>query len=133
MGNSMQHVMKICRFIKLNSNLMHLNLSGMGMTQEMMHQFGRALRRTKSLVSLHLSQNNGDNEELRGALVERAHVKTFEPIFRPDFKQLDMNNANLSAGGRLARREFKLENSICIGEREDEDTRTAQGKSKISE
>ena len=37
MDNSMKHVMKICRFIKMNSNLMHLNLSGMGMTTEMMN------------------------------------------------------------------------------------------------
>lgn len=69
---------------------MHLNLSGMGMTSEMMSEFGRALRRTKSLVSLHLSQNNGDNLALRTHLVERAHVKTFEPTFRPDFKQIEM-------------------------------------------
>ena len=61
MDNSMKHIIKLCKFIKLNSNLMHLNLSGMGLTQQMMHEFGRAMRRTKSLVSLHLSQNNGDN------------------------------------------------------------------------
>ena len=88
MDNSLKHIMKLIRFIKMNSNLMHLNLSGMGMTKAMMHQFGRALRRTKSLVSLHLSQNNGDNEDLRGYMVSRGHIKMFEPIFRPDFKQL---------------------------------------------
>lgn len=86
MDNSMQHIMKLCKFIKMNSNLMHLNLSGMGMTTPMMYQFGRALRRTKSLVSLHLSQNNGDNEELRAYMVERAHIKRFDAVFRPDFK-----------------------------------------------
>ena len=69
---------------------------------------------------------------MREYLLERAHVKQFEPIFRPDFKQVD----NLEyrdphdAGGR---RPFKLENSIVFGEREDEETRVAQGKSKISE
>ena len=89
MDNSMQHIMKLCKFIKMNSNLMHLNLSGMGMTTPMMWQFGRALRRTKSLVSLHLSQNNGDNEALRAYLVERSVMKPFEPVFRPDFKQLE--------------------------------------------
>ena len=55
----------------------------------MMNEFGRAMRRTKSMVSLHLSSNNGDNEELRLALFERAHIKPFDPIFRPDFKQRD--------------------------------------------
>ncbi len=53
----------------------------------MMNEFGRAMRRTKSMVSLHLSSNNGDNAELRLALIERAHIKLFEPIFKPDFKQ----------------------------------------------
>ena len=32
MDNSLKHIMKLIRFIKMNSNLMHLNLSGMGMT-----------------------------------------------------------------------------------------------------
>ena len=62
MDKSMLQIMKLCRFIKMNHNLMHLNLSGMGMTYEMMHEFGRAMRRTKSLVSLHLSQNNGNTK-----------------------------------------------------------------------
>lgn len=92
---------------------MHLNLSGMGLTQPMMHEFGRALRRTKSLVSLHLSQNNGDCEELRAHLVERAHVKPFERIFRPDFKQLE----NLEYRGGKGKRAFRLEDSIVFGER----------------
>ena len=75
MDNSMKHIMKLIRFIKMNSNLMHLNLTGMGMTTAMMYEFGRALRRTKSLVSLHLSQNNGDNENLRSYMVARGHIK----------------------------------------------------------
>ena len=37
MDNSMRHVMKLIRFIKMNSNLMHLNLTGMGMTSAMMY------------------------------------------------------------------------------------------------
>ena len=52
----------------------------------MMHEFGKAMRRTKSMVSLHLSQNNGDTEELRQYLFERAHMKLFVPSFKPDFK-----------------------------------------------
>ena len=82
----------------------------------MMNEFGRALRRTKSMVSLHLSQNNGDNAELRLALFERAHMKPFEPIFRPDFKQ----KANLEYKSNEKKTRFALENSIIIGEREDE-------------
>lgn len=56
----------------------------------MMNAFGRALRRTKSMVSLHLSQNNGDSETLRVALVERAHIKPFEPIVRPDLRSIEI-------------------------------------------
>ena len=90
------------------------------------------MRRTKSLVSLHLSQNNGNTKELREYLLERAHVKQFEPLFRPDFKQVDNLEYRdaYAAGGR---RPFKLENSIVFGEREDDEARAAQGKSKISE
>ena len=81
----------------------------------MMHEFGRAMRRTKSLVSLHLSSNNGDNEELRAHLVERARVKPFKPIFRPDFKQLE--NLEYFNKDRNGPKAFKLENSIVFGER----------------
>ena len=123
--------MKLCKFIKMNQNLMHLNLSGMGMTSQMMTQFGRALRRTRSLVSLHLSQNNGDNIELRNSIIERSHIKPFEPIFRPDFKQLD--NLEYKTSDSKIKRKFKLENSIMFGDGENEDDRIAAGKSKISE
>lgn len=40
------------------------------------------------MVALHLSQNNGDSEALRAALVERAHIKPFEAIVRPDLRSL---------------------------------------------
>ena len=58
----------------------------------------------------------------------------FEPIFRPDFKQVanleykaDQNDLNKQ------KREFKLENSIVFGPKDQEDRRIAEGKSKISE
>ena len=108
----MRAIMKLCKFIKMNSKLMHLNLSGMGMTQPMMNQFGKAIRRTKSLISLHLSQNNGNNESLREALNIRAHIKPFEPIVRPDLRQLNIKE-NLKDNEKG---EFKLENSIIIGQ-----------------
>ena len=109
MSNSMTHIMKLCKFIKMNSNLMHLNLSGMGMTTEMMWAFAKALRRTKSMVSLHLSQNNGDCEELRNWFYERSHLKPFEPIFRPDFKQINNLEYRDEKG---IKKQFRLEESI---------------------
>ena len=114
MNNSMQSILKIVKFIKMNNNLMHLNLSGMGMTTPMMNEFGRAMRRTKSMVSLHLSQNNGDNAGLRLALVDRAHVYPFETIFRPDFKQINNLEYNDIGNGKKEKATFRLENSIII-------------------
>lgn len=74
------------------------------------------MRRTKSLVSLHLSQNNGDNENLRGHLVARGHIRIFEPIFRPDFNQMNNLEYKPDKNDKFARkREFKLENSIIFG------------------
>ena len=72
----------------MNTNLVHLNLSSCGMTEEMLLEFGTAMRRTKSMTSLHLSGNPGDTPEVRAAICERARVKPYEPLFRPDFKQL---------------------------------------------
>lgn len=52
------------------------------------------------------------------ALFERAHMKPFEIIFRPDFKQRDNYEYQDKSNEKKPR--FALENSIRIGEREDE-------------
>lgn len=125
----MKHIFKICKFIKMNSKLMHLNLSGMGMTQPMMNEFGRALRRTKSMIALHLSQNNGDNESLRAALIERAHIKPFEPIVRPDLRSLNIKESLKDKD----KKEFRLENSIVIGQIDAKKNLDHQDRARISE
>ena len=84
-SNSLVAIRKICKFIKMNTKLVHLNLSSCGMTDEMLREFGTAMRRSKSMTSLHLSGNPGVSPEVRDAICERAHVKPYEPLFRPDF------------------------------------------------
>ena len=45
--------------------MMHLDLSSTGLSSEMLREFGTALRRAKSLISLHLSGNPGDDGDIR--------------------------------------------------------------------
>ena len=53
----------LCNFIKHNTNLHHLDLQGCGLTTFVLCQIARALRKTRSLVGIHLSENPGiDNE-----------------------------------------------------------------------
>ena len=113
----------LIHFIKMNSNLMHLDLSGMQMTQAMMNEFGRGLRRTKSLVSLHLSQNCGDTQELRDAIAERAHLAPVEEVFHPEIRKFDIhkaieaaaNNGNIG-NNKAKKKTFKLEKSVKFTE-----------------
>jgi Ran GTPase-activating protein (RanGAP) involved in mRNA processing and transport len=47
-------------FVKHNKKLIHLNLSYMGMCEKSVNEFGPVLRRSKSLLSVHLSGNPGN-------------------------------------------------------------------------
>ena len=63
----------ICTIIKYNPNLIHLDLSNTGLTEPMMWHFGQALRRAKSLRSIHLCGNVGITDELVEYLTKRTH------------------------------------------------------------
>ena len=65
LNSSMLAVKTLRNFIKMNNHLMHLNLTSTGMNSQMLNEFGVAMRRTKSLISLHLSGNPGINADLR--------------------------------------------------------------------
>ena len=116
-----QTVHKIIKFIKQNTNLMHLDLSSTGLDTSMMREFGTALRRAKSLISLHMSGNPGDDEEVRIAICERAHAADYEERFTPDFSQQfnfeykEMYRKN---------NQFKLEDSIQLGNNQKETVKT---------
>lgn len=71
---SAQHAInQLCRFIKRNRSLLRLDLSNTGLSEKQLWHFGAALRRSKSIRSLHLSGND-ITEKLVDYLVERAHA-----------------------------------------------------------
>lgn len=67
--------------VKHNLKLQHLNLSYTGMSQYMLLQFGPALRRSRSLLALHLSGNPGLSQDLKSHLHQRTHSQPYiDPI-----------------------------------------------------
>lgn len=55
-------VMELLSFIiKKNKSLLHLDLDAIGLTEVTLCQIGKFLRRSKSLLSIHLSFNPGTN------------------------------------------------------------------------
>lgn len=74
-------VRHLSSFIKYNKNLLHLDLSSTGLCDDMLKCFGVALRRAKTLLSLHLSGNPGVTPQVKAYLKERAHcVDKEEPL-----------------------------------------------------
>ena len=63
----------LIRFIKRNRSLLHVNLANTGLTESALWPFGAALRRTKSLRSIHLSGNQ-ITPRLVDYLVQRIHA-----------------------------------------------------------
>ena len=49
--------------IKFNPNLAHLDLSSTGLTKYIIHGLGKTLRRSRSLLAIHLSENPGLTNE----------------------------------------------------------------------
>ena len=47
----------ICKFVKYNKNLLHLNLQNMGINEPMLDQLMTSIKKAKSLQSIHLSNN----------------------------------------------------------------------------
>ena len=52
-------IAKLTKFIKYNKNLLHLDLTCTGLTDQMIRTIGTALKRARSILSLHLSGNPG--------------------------------------------------------------------------
>ena len=52
-------ISSLCALIKYSSKILQLDLSQTGLSREMLLEFGPALRKAKSLLSLHLSGNPG--------------------------------------------------------------------------
>ena len=56
-ANDREIIQNLCKFIKYNQRLLHVDLSHTNMTRMMLYEFGPALRRSKSMIALHLSGN----------------------------------------------------------------------------
>jgi hypothetical protein len=71
----------VTNFIKYNFKLLHFDLSNTGLSKAMLEQFGPALRKSRSLLSLHLSGNPGIDLELKQWLSTRVHCRPGMPDF----------------------------------------------------
>jgi hypothetical protein len=63
---------KITKFMKYNKNLLHLDLSNTGLNEQMVRTIATALKRSRSIVSLHLTGNPGVTAEAKEFLFERV-------------------------------------------------------------
>jgi hypothetical protein len=66
--------------MKYNKNLLHLDISSTGLSEAMLWFIGAALRRAKSLISLHLSGNPGVTPALKEYLHKRVRCKELETV-----------------------------------------------------
>ena len=78
----------LVKFIKRNRALIHADFSNTGLNEKQLWYFGRAMRRSKSLRSLHLSGNPGITDRLIAYLTERAHCIPEQPTNELDFSEL---------------------------------------------
>lgn len=70
-GLSSKVVENLTMLIKRNKRLQHVNLTNTGLTEYMILQIGRSLRRAKSLLSIHLCQNPGSTPRAKEYLLQR--------------------------------------------------------------
>ena len=75
---------KMTRFIKYNRNLLHLDLTQAGLNQLSIRIIGISLRRARSLLSLHISENPGITKDLKSLLFERIRCKPFHSLKQTD-------------------------------------------------
>lgn len=58
----------ITRLLKRNKNMQHVNLERTGLSERMILKVARAMKRAKSLVSIHFCSNPGATERCREAV-----------------------------------------------------------------
>lgn len=69
----------ICTIIKRNKKLLHLDLSNTQLTEYMLWYIGKSLARAKSLISCHLSGNQGVTPTLMELLQTRIRCASKVP------------------------------------------------------
>lgn len=90
---TMQH---LNNFMKYNKNLLHFDLSSTGLSEAMLWYIGTALRRAKSLVSLHLSGNPGVTKNVKDYLYKRVRCREIEDINHVKFDRLQGAHHNMT-------------------------------------
>jgi hypothetical protein len=70
--NAAAAIENLCKFIKSDPVLIHVDFSNTGLSEKQLWYFGRAMRRSKSLRALHLCGNPGITDRLKTFLKERA-------------------------------------------------------------
>lgn len=63
----------LCRFLRKNKNLVHVDLSHTNLSEKALWYFGKTMRRAKSLRALHLTGNPGITDRVVDYLQRRAH------------------------------------------------------------
>lgn len=83
-------------FIKYNPHLHHLDLQGCGLTNYILIEIGSALRKSKSLVGIHLSENPGLTTEMKEQLFARVHCKSsdFSDPHKIDLSEIEKQQRN---------------------------------------
>ena len=70
------------KIIKHSRTLVHMNLSGCGLSKEVIYEMGTCLRRARSVLCLHLSGNPGLTTENLDYLGKRVRCRPNEDIER---------------------------------------------------
>ena len=78
----------IVMLVKRNKQLLHLNLTSTGLTEQMIVDIAVALRRAKSLLSVHLCGNKGVTERSKEFMKIKIRAM-------PDFVQRNFSVAHI--------------------------------------
>lgn len=65
----------LSNLIKYSPHLHHLDLVACGLTKYIFKEIAKALRKSRSLVGIHLSENPGLTDETKTFLFDRVHAK----------------------------------------------------------
>ena len=81
----------LSKFIKYNPNLHHLDVQCCGLTKHILKEIAIALRKSRSLIGIHLSENPGLSAEIKEFIRERVHCKPsdFEENNMIDLRRYD--------------------------------------------
>lgn len=74
----------LSKFIKYNPHLHHLDVQCCGLTQYILKDIAIALRKSRSLIGIHLSENPGLSPDLKKFIHDRVHCKP------SDFEELNI-------------------------------------------